>query len=85
MNVAVRWLDCQIRLFLLQYAFKKKMFSKQKVEHWLDHSKEKYSPQLVEDTKCLLRLLVLFIPFPIFNSLLWQQVSKFGIKEFHEM
>ena len=51
-------------------------------EHWLDHEKERYPSQLVEDTKRLLKILVLFIPFPIYSALYMQQVyidlDKFG-------
>ena len=59
-----------------QYAVKKKMCSKEKPDHWLDHAREKYPDNLLEDTKSLLKLLVLFIPFfPIESALADQAVS----------
>ena len=45
------------------------------VEHWMDHAKEKYPTKLVDDTKCLLKLLVLYIPFPLYWALYGQQVG----------
>ena len=45
------------------------------VEHWMDHAKEKYPTTLVDDTKCLLKLLVLYIPFPLYWALYGQQVG----------
>ena len=45
-------------------------------EHWLDYAKPKYENQLVEDTKILVRVLVLFIPIPIFWTLFDQQVDS---------
>ncbi|XP_026332707.1 peptide transporter family 1 isoform X2 [Hyposmocoma kahamanoa] len=50
--------------------------SKEKREHWLDHADDKYDRNLIEDIKCLLRVLVLFIPLPIFWALFDQQGSR---------
>jgi len=47
-----------------------------KGDHWLDVSKEKYGSQLVEDVKILLRLLVLYIPIPVFWALFDQTGSR---------
>ena len=59
-----------------QYALKKKICSKEKPDHWLDHASEKYPSNLLEDTKSLLKLLVLFIPFfPMEKALIDQAVS----------
>ena len=62
-----------------QYATKKRIqsSSSEKPEHWLDHAKGKYSAQLIADTKILLKLLVLFVPLPIYWALFDQQVSTF--------
>ena len=40
-------------------------------------AKEKYSAQLIADTKILLKLLVLYLPLPIYWALFDQQVSTF--------
>lgn len=48
--------------------------SKEKRKHWLDHADDKYDKNLIEDVKSLLRVLVLFIPLPVFWALFDQQV-----------
>ena len=56
----------------------KKIQSKEKLDHWLDHAKDKYPSDLLEDTKSLLKLLVLFIPFhPMYWALRDQAVSQY--------
>ncbi|XP_039763196.1 peptide transporter family 1 isoform X2 [Pararge aegeria] len=50
--------------------------SKQKREHWLDHADDKYDSNLIEDIKSLLRVLVLFLPLPVFWALFDQQGSR---------
>lgn len=44
--------------------------------HWLDHAKYRYGEQLVEDVKVLLRILLLYVPLPIFWALFDQQGSR---------
>ncbi|KPI91940.1 Peptide transporter family 1 [Papilio xuthus] len=58
------------------YALVKSNKSKEKREHWLDHADDKYDSSLIEDVKGLLRVLVLFIPLPIFWALFDQQGSR---------
>ena len=48
----------------------------EKKAHFLDHAKGKYSEDMVEDTKGLLRILKIFIPIPIFWALFDQQGSR---------
>ncbi|XP_059045686.1 peptide transporter family 1 [Achroia grisella] len=50
--------------------------SKESREHWLDHADDKYDSALIEDVKALLRVLVLFIPLPVFWALFDQQGSR---------
>ncbi|KAJ2954424.1 hypothetical protein O0L34_g2692 [Tuta absoluta] len=50
--------------------------SKEKREHWLDHADDKYDTNLIEDVKALLRVLLLFIPLPVFWALFDQQGSR---------
>ncbi|KOB77657.1 Yin, partial [Operophtera brumata] len=45
-------------------------------EHWLDNADDKYDRGLIEDIKSLLRVLVLFIPLPVFWALFDQQGSR---------
>lgn len=44
--------------------------------HWLDYAEQKYGKQLVYDVKCLLKILVLYIPLPVFWALFDQQSSR---------
>lgn len=44
--------------------------------HWLDYAEQKYGKKLVYDVKCLLKILVLFIPLPLFWALFDQQSSR---------
>lgn len=57
-----------------QYATKKKFSSGVKKDHWLDHAKDKYDAQLIDDVKILFRVLVLYLPLPVFWALFDQQV-----------
>lgn len=45
-------------------------------EHWLDVSKNRYGSELVEDVKCLLRVLVMFLPVPVWWALFDQTGSR---------
>lgn len=45
-------------------------------EHWLDHSISRYGFQLVQEIKVLFKILVLFIPVPMFWALYDQQGSR---------
>ncbi|XP_031627531.1 peptide transporter family 1-like [Contarinia nasturtii] len=44
--------------------------------HFLDYAEPKYGKQMVYDVKCLLKILVLYIPFPLFWALFDQQSSR---------
>ena len=58
------------------YAFQRKMTTSDQPDHWLDLAKDKYSNQLVEDVKILLKVLVIFIPLPMYFTLLDQKGSR---------
>ena len=58
------------------YATKQRFQSLRKPEHWLDHAKGKYSSQSIADTKILLRLLVVYLTFPIYWALFKQTGSR---------
>ncbi|KAG5683395.1 hypothetical protein PVAND_012680 [Polypedilum vanderplanki] len=47
-----------------------------KKSHWLDNSEDKFGPKLVQETKVLLNVLVMYLPLPIFWALLNQQSSR---------
>lgn len=49
-------------------------------DHWLDYAKDNHSSQLIHDTKSLLRLLILYIPLPVFWALCDLQGSRWTIQ-----
>ena len=57
------------------YAIKKKC-NGEPADHWMDTAKEEYEPQLVEDVKCVLRVLVLYLPLPVWWALFDQTGSR---------
>jgi len=48
----------------------------QEVVHWLDRAKDKYDGQLVEDVKSVLRVVVLYLPIPVWWALYDQTGSR---------
>ncbi|KAJ0183782.1 hypothetical protein K1T71_000205 [Dendrolimus kikuchii] len=60
----------------ISHAVMKSFRSKEKRKHWLDHADDKYDTTLIEDVKSLLRVLLLFIPLPVFWALFDQQGSR---------
>ncbi|XP_017472600.1 PREDICTED: peptide transporter family 1-like [Rhagoletis zephyria] len=49
-------------------------------KHWLDYADKKYDRQLIEDVKVLMRILVLYLPLPVFWALFDQQSSRWTIQ-----
>ncbi|XP_052870615.1 peptide transporter family 1-like, partial [Anopheles cruzii] len=45
-------------------------------EHWLDYAEAKYGKGIVGDIKSLLKILILYIPLPVFWALFDQQGSR---------
>jgi len=45
-------------------------------DHWLDYADKKFDRQLIDDVKVLMRVLVLFLPLPVFWALFDQQGSR---------
>uniref|UniRef100_A0A182KEV6 Oligopeptide transporter 1 n=1 Tax=Anopheles christyi TaxID=43041 RepID=A0A182KEV6_9DIPT len=45
-------------------------------EHWLDYAESKYGKGIVADIKGLLKILILYIPLPVFWALFDQQGSR---------
>jgi solute carrier family 15 oligopeptide transporter 1 len=68
-NIVVQVVKC------ISHGVKQKFKSKDKVDHWLDRSEMKYGKTLVNDVKTTLKVLVLFVPLPIFWALYDQQGS----------
>ncbi|KAL3275456.1 hypothetical protein HHI36_020216 [Cryptolaemus montrouzieri] len=66
-NIVLKVMKC------IGNALKTKANSKEKKEHWLDHSSKKYGQLFVEDVKATLNVLVLYTPLPMFWALYDQQ------------
>lgn len=57
-------------IFCFQNALSEKLKQRKKVRksHWLDYAEEKHGKKLVDDTKLVLNVLVMFVPIPIYWS-----------------
>uniref|UniRef100_A0A8C9RA47 Solute carrier family 15 member 2 n=1 Tax=Scleropages formosus TaxID=113540 RepID=A0A8C9RA47_SCLFO len=51
-----------------------------KRDHWLNWAEEKYPKRLIEEIKMVLRVLVLYIPLPMFWALFDQQGSRWTLQ-----
>uniref|UniRef100_A0A1A7XL39 Solute carrier family 15 (H+/peptide transporter), member 2 n=3 Tax=Iconisemion striatum TaxID=60296 RepID=A0A1A7XL39_9TELE len=51
-----------------------------KRKHWLDWAEDKYSKRLIEEIRMVLRVLVLYIPLPMFWALFDQQGSRWTLQ-----
>ncbi|KAH0812800.1 hypothetical protein GEV33_009990 [Tenebrio molitor] len=76
-NVVIQFVKC------IAYAIKEKCKSKDKVDHWLDRSTQKYGLPLVDDVKGTLNIFILFVPLPIFWALYEQQGSGWTFQASH--
>lgn len=45
-------------------------------DHWMDYSREKYDHELVDATKKVLRILIIFLPIPLYWAVYMQQGSR---------
>ena len=54
----------------------KKIIEGKRTEHWMDLSCEKYCKEEIKEVKKFLKVLVMFIPFPIYWALLHQTGSR---------
>ncbi|GFR08779.1 solute carrier family 15 member 2 [Trichonephila clavata] len=52
----------------------------EKKQHWLDYADDQYDSFLKEDIKHLSRILILYIPLPLFWALFGQQGSKWVLQ-----
>ncbi|OWA50573.1 Solute carrier family 15 member 2 [Hypsibius exemplaris] len=53
---------------------------KENTRHWLDSASDKYDLALINDIKQLLRVLVMFLPIPMFWALFDQQGSRWTLQ-----
>ncbi|XP_047226071.1 solute carrier family 15 member 2 isoform X1 [Girardinichthys multiradiatus] len=54
--------------------------SDHKRKHWLDWAEDKYPERLIQEIKMVLRVLVLYIPLPMFWALFDQQGSRWTLQ-----
>ncbi|XP_024433790.2 solute carrier family 15 member 2 [Desmodus rotundus] len=66
--------------FAISNRFKNHSGEIPKRQHWLDWAAEKYPKQLITDVKALTRVLLLYIPLPMFWALLEQQGSRWTLQ-----
>ncbi|KAG1683561.1 Solute carrier family 15 member 1 [Nymphon striatum] len=65
---------------VLMHAIGKKISSKSKKDHWLDHAEDKFDHKFIKDTKAVVHVLKLFIPIPFFWALFDQLGSRWIIQ-----
>ncbi len=51
-----------------------------KHEHWLEYADEVYSKELVDSIKVLFRIIVVFLPLPVFWGVYEQQYSRWVLQ-----
>ncbi len=68
--------DIELLFWLIpQHAVGRKFRNKEeKHEHWIDFAGDKFDRQLIQDIKQVLRVLLLYVPIPVFWALFDQQV-----------
>ncbi|KAG5683397.1 hypothetical protein PVAND_012682 [Polypedilum vanderplanki] len=74
-NVLIKLFKC-IKHALIQKKIQKRENSTSEKQHWLNYSIDKYGKKLVLETKMTLKVLVIFIPVPMFWALHMQQSSR---------
>ncbi|XP_070693691.1 solute carrier family 15 member 2 [Pempheris klunzingeri] len=70
---------CNCVGFAIKNRWKSSKYEPQR-KHWLDWAEEKYSKRLVQEIKMVLRVLVLYIPLPMFWALFDQQGSRWTLQ-----
>jgi dipeptide/tripeptide permease len=53
---------------------------KTKKDHWLDYADESYSKELTNGVKILFRIIVVFLPLPLFWGVYEQQYSRWVLQ-----
>ncbi|XP_054470795.1 solute carrier family 15 member 2 [Anoplopoma fimbria] len=76
-NILLEVCNC-IGFAIKNHWMRSKYSSKRK--HWLDWAEEKYSKRLIQEIKMVLRVLLLYIPLPMFWALFDQQGSRWTLQ-----
>lgn len=59
---------------------KKFRHSNEHKSHWLDHASDKYPQEFINDVKKFIRVIIMFIPVPVFWALFDQQGSRWTLQ-----
>lgn len=76
-NVLVQVCNCMG--FAIQNRLRSSKYQPKR-EHWLDWAEDKYPKRLIAEIKMVLRVLVLYIPLPMFWALFDQQGSRWTLQ-----
>lgn len=77
-NILVQVVKC------MTHAFVNKIRNKgENKSHWLNYAEDKYDKTLIEEIKSVLRVLLLFLPIPVFWALFDQQGSRWTFQATH--
>ncbi|XP_058886378.1 LOW QUALITY PROTEIN: solute carrier family 15 member 1-like [Acipenser ruthenus] len=71
---------CKCIGFALNNRFKHRSDQYPKRQHWMDWASDKYDKRLVAQIKMVLRVLFLYLPFPMFWTLFDQQGSRWTLQ-----
>ncbi|XP_031697495.1 solute carrier family 15 member 2-like, partial [Anarrhichthys ocellatus] len=70
---------CNCIGFAIKNRWKRSKYDSKR-KHWLDWAEEKYSKRLIQEIKMVLKVLVLYIPLPMFWALFDQQGSRWTLQ-----
>ncbi|XP_077997933.1 solute carrier family 15 member 2-like [Glandiceps talaboti] len=78
----VVWMVCKAvgRACKNKWKYRKNDEVKAKYTHWMDYADDKYDKRLINDTKCLLHVLIMYIPVPVYWALFDQQGSRWTLQ-----
>ncbi|XP_077297968.1 peptide transporter family 1-like [Arctopsyche grandis] len=76
-NVVLNVMKCITRAIKNKFASKN---SEKKKNHWLDYAKDTYDDVLINETKQVLRIFILFMPLAVYWSLLDQLGSRWTLQ-----
>ncbi|XP_075228901.1 peptide transporter family 1 isoform X2 [Lycorma delicatula] len=77
-NILVKVVSC------MSHALVSRISNKgEKKSHWLNYAEDKYNKTFIEEIKSMLRVLLLFLPLPVFWALFDQQGSRWTFQATH--
>jgi hypothetical protein len=67
-------------MYYAQHALLNKKYCDEKKSHWLDYAEDKFDVELINDIKMLLRVLIYYLPIPMFFALYEQLGSRWTLQ-----